>query len=69
MGSGGVMPLPAMWKWTGRAFHRAENGHGFFARHVAGDVESSTPSGPVLFAGSAGGCLTNPKMSRGISGR
>ncbi len=67
-GSGGVMPLPAMWKWTGRAFHRAENGHGFSARHVAGDVQSSIPSDPVLFAGSAGGCLTNPKMSRGISG-
>ncbi len=36
---------------------------------VAGDVESSTPYDPVLFAGTAGGCLTNPKMSRGISGR
>ena len=58
-----------MWKWTGRGFHRAENGRGFFARHVAGDVESSIPSDPELFAENAGGCLTNPKMSRDISGR
>ncbi len=63
------MPLPAMWKWTGRAFHRADNGHGFFARRVAGDVASSIPSDPVFFAGNAGGCHTNPKMSLGITGR
>ncbi len=63
------MPLPAMWKWIGHAFHQAENGHGFSARHVAGDVGSSIRSDHVLFAGSAEGCLTNPKMSRGISGR
>ncbi len=49
------MPLPAMWKWTGRTFHRAENDRGFFARHVADDVESSMASDPVLFAESAEG--------------
>jgi len=49
------MPLPAMWKWIGRIFHRAENGPGFFVHHVAGDVESSIPFDPVLFAGSAAG--------------
>ena len=63
------MPLPAMWKWTGRAFHRAEDGRGFSVRHVAGDVGFSIPSDPVLFAGSAVGYLTNLKMNRGISGR
>ncbi len=47
--------------------HRKAHG-GRLARRVAGDVESSIPSGPVSFVGSAGGCLTNPKMSRGISG-
>ena len=51
----GVMPLLAMWKWNGRAFRRAENGHGFCARHVTGAVAFSTPSDPALFAGNAGG--------------
>ncbi len=49
------MPLPAMWEWTGRGFHRAENDRGFFARHVAGDVESSMASDPELSAGNAKG--------------
>ncbi len=32
---------PATWKWIGRAFHRAEDGHGFFARRAIGAAASS----------------------------
>jgi hypothetical protein len=47
---------------------RTENRFGLKPDRIAGDVQSCIPSGPVFFAGSAGGYLTNPRMSRGISG-
>ncbi len=62
------MPFPENLILNGRAFHRADNGHGFFARHVAGAAESSISSDPAFFAGNAGACLTNARVSRGISG-
>lgn len=62
------MPLPAMWKWNGQSFLRAEDVQGFFARHAVGAAVSSIPLDPALFAGYAEGCLTNPKMNKGISG-